>query len=168
MNIIKKHEGLKLTAYFDPVGVPTIGWGHTATVTKEDVLNNKTITVEQAQELFEADIKWAAAAATAVTGLTRGPVFEGVTSFIFNLGPGALHGKSTKIGYHLMTKNYNLAATGMQRYVYAGGRKFRGLVTRRKEEGDLVLLGNTGVVLQFTPPKTVALNQKYSRYFGIV
>lgn len=142
MNLIKKHEGLRLTAYFDPVGVPTIGWGHTRTVTRQDVINKRTITLAQAQDLFDQDIRWAAAAATAVTGLTKGPVFEGVTSFIFNLGVMALHGESTKIGYWLMMKNYNKAYLGMQRYVYAGGRKLNGLVTRRKEEGELVLRGN--------------------------
>ena len=142
MNLIKKHEGLRLTAYFDPIGVPTIGWGHTKTVTRADVLNKKTITLEEAERLFDEDVYWAKMAATAVTGLVAGPVFEGVTSFIFNLGPLALHGKSTQIGRHLMDRNYNMAANGMQRYVYAGGRKLRGLVTRRREEGDLVLLGN--------------------------
>jgi lysozyme len=142
MNLIKKHEGLELKAYFDPVGVPTIGWGHTRTVSRDDVLAGKTITLAQAQELFEEDIKWATAAATAVTGLTKGPVFEGVTSFVFNLGPLALHGKNTRIGHWLMERNYNKAYLGMQKYIYAGGRKFNGLVKRRKEEGELVLLGN--------------------------
>jgi len=142
MNLIKKHEGLRLTAYFDPVGVPTIGWGHTATVTREDVLAGKTITLAEAERLFEDDIKAASYAAIAVTGLSSGPVHEGVTSFVFNLGPGALHGSKTQIGRHLMDKNYNKAYLGMQKYVYAGGRRLRGLVTRRKEEGELVLLGN--------------------------
>lgn len=138
MNLIKKHEGLRLKAYLDPAGVPTIGWGHTRTVTHKDVEDGRTITIEEAQRLFEQDILPAAFAATAVTGLTRGPIYEGITSFVFNLGPLALHGKSTRIGYHLMNKNYRLAAVGMQRYVYAGGRKLRGLVNRRKEEAELV------------------------------
>ena len=143
MNLIKKHEGLRLTAYLDPVGIPTIGWGHTKTVTREDVLNKKKITLEEAQRLFEADVEWAAAAAYAVTGLNSGPVFEGVTSFVFNLGVGALHGRSTQIARHLMDRNYNKAYLGMKRYVYAGGRKLRGLEIRREEEGQLVLSGNS-------------------------
>jgi len=142
MNLIKKHEGLRLKAYFDPVGVPTIGWGHISTVTRHDVLNGRTISLEQAQALFDADVKAACWAATAVTGMSRGPVFEGVVSFVFNLGPGALHGRSTQIAKHLVDKNYNKAYLGMQRYVFAGGRKLNGLVKRRKEEGELVLLGN--------------------------
>lgn len=144
MNLIKKHEGLELTAYLDPVGVPTIGWGHTSTVTLADV-DKKIITLEEAEKLFQMDIKPAMWAATAVTGFTSGPVFEGTTSFVFNLGPGALHGKSTQIGRHLMEKNYNKAYLGMQRYVYAGGRRLRGLTTRRAEEGKLVLLGYKNV-----------------------
>jgi GH24 family phage-related lysozyme (muramidase) len=142
MNLVKKHEGLSLVAYFDPVGVPTIGWGHTKTVTRADVLGGKKITLAEAQRLFDDDIAAAQWAAIAVTGLTSGPVFEGVTSFVFNLGPKSLHGSSTKIAYWLINKNYNKAYVGMQRYVYAGGRKLRGLVKRREEEGQLVLRGN--------------------------
>lgn len=142
MNIIKKHEGLRLKAYFDPIGVPTIGWGHISTVTRADVLAGKTITLEEAQALFDQDVKAASWAAVAATGMASGPVHEAITSFVFNLGPGALHGKSTRIAEHLINKNYNKAYLGMQRFVYAGGRKLPGLVKRRKEEGELLLLGN--------------------------
>lgn len=30
LNLIKKYESCRLTAYLDPVGIPTIGWGHTS------------------------------------------------------------------------------------------------------------------------------------------
>ena len=134
---VARHEGLRLICYADPVGVPTIGYGHTRTVSLADI-GRKIITRDEALRLLREDLAAAKHAAAAITGLSSGPVFIGVTSFIFNLGPGALHGKSTQIGRHLLDGNYEAAAEGMKRYVYAGGRRLRGLVKRRTEEADLV------------------------------
>ena len=136
-NFVARHEGLRLVCYMDPAGVPTIGYGHTRTVTLADV-GKKIITRDEALRLLKDDLAAAKHAAAAITGLSSGPVFIGVTSFIFNLGPGALHGKSTQVGYHLLMKDYEKAAEGMKRYVYAGGRRLRGLVRRREEEASLV------------------------------
>lgn len=138
IEFIKKHEGFRAVAYLCPAKIPTIGYGHTRTVKPSDVGKLK-ISKEQAEILLLDDLKTANAAAAAVTGLSDGPVFWAVTSFIFNLGPGALHGKTTQIARHLVMKNYTKAAAGMQRYVYGGGRKLPGLVKRRKEEGDMIL-----------------------------
>lgn len=138
IEFIKKHEGFRAVAYLCPAKIPTIGYGHTRTVKLSDVGKLK-ISKEEAERLLLDDLKTANAAASAVTGLSDGPVFWAVTSFIFNLGPGALHGKTTQIARHLVMKNYVKAAAGMQRYVYGGGRKLSGLVKRRKEEGDMIL-----------------------------
>lgn len=137
IEFIKAHEGFRAVAYLCPAKIPTIGYGHTRTVKKSDV-GKLRISKERAEELLLDDLREANAAAAAVTGLSSGPIFWAVTSFIFNLGPGALHGKTTQIGRHLIMKNYSKAAAGMQRYVYGGGRKLPGLVKRRKEEGELL------------------------------
>lgn len=137
IEFIKKHEGFRAVAYLCPAKIPTIGYGHTRTVKLSDVGKLK-ISKEQAEILLIDDLKTANAAAAAVTGLSDGPIFWAVTSFIFNLGPGALHGKTTQIARHLVMKNYSKAAAGMQRYVYGGGRKLSGLVKRRKEEGEML------------------------------
>lgn len=137
LDFIARHEGLRLVCYLDSANVPTIGYGHTKTVKRSDV-GVKTITKEEALKLLKEDVAAAAHAAHAITGLHKGKIFNGVTSFIFNLGPGALHGKSTQIGRHLLNKDYEKAAKGMNRYVFAGGRRLRGLVQRRKEEANLV------------------------------
>lgn len=137
LDLIARHEGLRLVCYLDPANVPTIGYGHTKTVKKSDV-GVKIITREEALELLKEDVAAAKHAAHAITGLHSGNIFNAVTSFIFNLGPGALHGKTTQIGRHLLNKDYENAAKGMKRYVYAGGRRLRGLVKRRAEEASLV------------------------------
>ena len=48
--LIKKFEGCKLTAYQDSIGVWTIGYGHTAGVTKGQV-----ITQAQADTYLKSD-----------------------------------------------------------------------------------------------------------------
>ena len=50
--LIKNFEGLRLTAYKCPAGVPTIGYGHTKNVKMGDV-----ITLEQANSYLLQDLK---------------------------------------------------------------------------------------------------------------
>ena len=138
IDFIKNHEGFRSVCYLCPAGIPTIGYGHTRTLKRSDV-GVLRISKERAEELLLDDLREPKAAAYALTGLTNGPIFWGVVSFVFNLGPSALHGKSTQIGRHLVDKNYLKAVAGMQRYVYGGGRRLNGLVRRRKEEGNLIL-----------------------------
>jgi len=45
-----------LTAYIDPVGVPTIGFGHIKTVTHADVAKKKKITMAEAERLLMEDL----------------------------------------------------------------------------------------------------------------
>lgn len=54
--LLKRYEGLRLKAYLCPAGVPTIGWGHTATVTMEDVRTARTITASEAEALLRGDL----------------------------------------------------------------------------------------------------------------
>jgi len=138
--LVIKHEGFRAVAYLCPGNVPTIGYGHTRTVKRSDV-GVLRITKERALELLRDDLREPRAIAFALTGFSSGPVFRGVASFIFNLGPGALHGKTTQIGRHLANKNFEKAALGMERFVFANGRKLNGLVTRRAEEAALVRNG---------------------------
>ena len=51
IEIIKKYEGCRLTAYKCPAGVYTIGYGHTKGVKKSD-----KITQEKAEEYLQADL----------------------------------------------------------------------------------------------------------------
>ena len=53
INLIKKWESCRLTAYVCPAGVLTIGYGHTG----KDVKKGMTITKKKAEELLLKDIK---------------------------------------------------------------------------------------------------------------
>lgn len=83
IDLIKNHELLRLRAYIDPVGVWTIGYGHTGGVKSGDV-----ITEEQAEALLRADLA-IAERAVSDTGLRINQnQFDALVSFVFNVGSG--------------------------------------------------------------------------------
>jgi len=134
-DLIKKYEGLKLTSYLCPAGVPTIGWGHTY-----GVKLNRTISVEEAEVLLDHDYQ---AAQDQVERLVTVPLTENqlgaLTSFVFNLGMGAL-AMSTLLK-KLNKGDYSGAADEFNRWVYSKvngvSTKLNGLVKRRAEEKQL-------------------------------
>lgn len=144
LNLIKEFEGLRLTAYFDSrrPPIPTIGYGHTKTVTKQDVLNKKTITEPQALKLLEGDT---IDAQNGVNRYVRVPLtqnmYDALVSFTFNLGAGALAG-STLIKL-LNAGNYAGAAAQFPRWnkEMKNGvmTASNGLTRRRNEEMKLFL-----------------------------
>lgn len=131
LNLIKSHEGLRTTAYKDPVGVWTIGYGHTATAKP-----GQKITEAQAEQLLRQDVGWAEAAVrkNVKVPLTQGQ-FDALVSFTFNLGAGAL-GRSTLLK-KLNAGDYAGAQAEFGRFVHAGGRVLPGLVRRRGEEAQM-------------------------------
>jgi len=136
IDLIKHYEALRLTAYLCPADVPTIGWGHTKTVTRADVDRKKTITAKQADALLRDDIGNAEAA---VRSLVRVPLTDGqygaLVSFAFNLGFSALS-RSTLLRL-LNAGNYDGAAAEFARWVKANGEVMPGLVKRRADEVSL-------------------------------
>lgn len=121
--------------YLDSANVPTIGYGHTKTLTRADV-GRLVIDEAQAQRLLEEDLIVPSAASQAL-GLT-GPRYVAIASFVYNLGIRALHGRQTQIARHLINGNYDKAVAGMKRYVFAAGQRSPGLIARRDREAALV------------------------------
>lgn len=136
IDLIKKFEGLRLVAYFDAIMVPTVGYGHTKTVTRQDVLNKKRITEAQAEALLKSDV---AEFVAGVNSLVKVPLtqnqFDALVSFSYNVGLGNLKSstllKKVNIGDHIS------AASQFIRWNKAGGRELAGLTTRRKLEAQL-------------------------------
>ena len=137
LNHIKSHEGLRTTAYRDPVGVLTIGYGHTG----PDVKPGQKITEAQAEALLRKDVAWAenAVRKNVKVPLTQGQ-FDALTSFTFNCGAGALQ-KSTLLK-KLNAGDYAGAQAEFGKWVHGGGKVLPGLVRRRNEEAQM--FGNRG------------------------
>lgn len=130
--LIKRYEALRLKAYKDPVGIPTIGYGHTG----EDVALGQTITEEEADALLRTDL---IEAETAITRAVRVPLnpnqFSALVSLTFNIGVGAFL-KSTLLK-KLNAGDYKGAQAQFDRWNKAGGKVLPGLVKRRNSEEEM-------------------------------
>lgn len=161
LNLIRSSEGLKLTAYMCPAGVPTIGYGHTKGVTKAQVDAKRTITKAQADTLLDEDLD---ATAAAVDKIVAAPVSqrqrEALISFVFNVGIGNL--KSSTLLKKLNAGDYAGAADEFLKWNKATvkGKKvvLPGLTARRSAERTL-FLGASGAMPQAVAsgePKSLA------------
>ena len=139
VNLIKEFEGLRLNAYRDPVGIPTIGYGHT-----KSVKMGQSITKNEAETLLRKDLD-----TKYFPYVKKLPTFkslnqnqtDSLVSFVYNLGSGAI-GSSTGIGKALRNKDWRKAADELLKWNRAGGKVLKGLVRRRKKERELFLKKN--------------------------
>ena len=130
---IKRFEGLRLNAYRDCVGVPTIGYGHTQGVKMGDA-----ITEQQAEALLRQDLQPAEAAINThvKVPLTQGQ-FDALASFVFNLG-SAHFITSTLLG-KINAGDKEGAAAEFSQWVHAGGKIISAFVERRAAERDMFI-----------------------------
>ncbi len=133
LDLIKRFEGFSRTVYFCPAGYPTIGYGH---VVKDDEDFSAGIDESQAEELLRQD---AQIAERAVLRLINVPLadgqFDALVSFTYNLGGGALQ-RST-LRRKINCEEHAEVPEQFMRWVWAGGRKLKGLVRRRVAESEL-------------------------------
>lgn len=128
-------EGTKTKAYLDAVGKPTICIGHTATAKL-----GQTKTLAECEKLLNADLLIAIAD---VESRVKVPLTverrAALVDFVFNVG-------GTKFGGSTLLKKLNAgdtrgACAELSKWVYAGGVKLNGLVSRRAEERQLCEVG---------------------------
>ncbi|TMU24617.1 lysozyme [Halomonas sp. ATBC28] len=133
--VVSYYEGYQPTAYRDPVGVPTICFGHTATARM-----GQTLSQERCTELLQADLGHAFSAVDRRAQLDLPPPTRAaLASFVYNVGEGAF-ARSTLLR-KLNAGDLRGACHELSRWVYAGGRKLNGLVKRRATERELCLQG---------------------------
>ena len=132
--LIRRFESLRLWSYHDDVGYPTIGYGHLLSKEKwADLSQWLAITEEEADDLLGRDVH---RFERAVSRLVHVPLsqgqFDALVSFTFNLGAGAL--QASTLRRVLNQGHYEKVPHELRRWVFAGGRKLRGLVRRREAE----------------------------------
>ena len=145
VDLIKHFEGLYLAAYKDPVGIWTIGYGHTVLTHKDGtVYAGRKITEKEAEELLRYDMS---VFEDRVSSLVKVPLedneFNALVSFDFNTGG---LGKSTLLK-KLNSGDYDGAADEFLKWDKAGGKVLAGLTRRRKSERKL-FLGHRPFIVQ--------------------
>lgn len=135
IDLIKHYEGFQSEAYRDPVGVVTIGYGHTASTLPHAVMG-MVITESQAQEYLVNDLSLTEQGVEdAVKVPTTDNQFSSLVSFAFNLGLGNL--KSSTLLKLLNSGDYIGAKNQFVNWDKAGGKVLNGLLARRRAEADL-------------------------------
>ena len=141
IELIKRHELFIDHVYICPGGKPTIGYGHVLATPQElEKYRGKIITEDEAEELLRKDLIIARIAVQKYINVTLSDLqFGALVSWTFNLGAGALQ-RSTMRSV-LNRGEYDLVEDEMERWVYAGGRKLKGLVIRMAEEAEMFNAG---------------------------
>ena len=132
LELVKEFEGCRLTAYLDPVGIWTVGFGNTSHAKK-----GQKITQTQAEAWLKEDLK---AAENAVEKWQAHYSFNeneasALISFTFNCGAGSLNN---------LVKNGSRTKAEIARYITLynkgiNGKVLAGLTRRRKAEKELFL-----------------------------
>ena len=135
IDLIKSFEGFESEIYLDAAGLPTIGYGHLIRKGEHKMFENG-ISEAAGEALLIKDVL---AAENAVLRLINVPLtdgqFDALVSFTFNLGGGALQ-RST-LRRKVNREEHEDVPREFLRWVWAGGRKLKGLVRRREAEAIL-------------------------------
>lgn len=135
--LIQGFEGLRLNAYKDSVGIPTIGYGNITYENGEKVKMGDKISQERADALFRffAD-RFAAQVDAAITVPVTQNQFNAVVSLAYNIGIGNFR-KSTLLKKLNKCSSDKTIGNEFLRWKFAGGKELSGLKKRRKEEAEL-------------------------------
>jgi len=136
LNLIKKFEGVRLTAYKCSANVDTIGYGHTG----PDVYPGLKITEAEAEDLLLKDVEsFQQCVSSFVTTRVNQNEYDALVSFTFNIGTTAFI-NSTLLKLLNGNADRKIVAAEFGRWVKAGGDEpVEGLVRRRAAEKKLFL-----------------------------
>lgn len=132
-------EGMVHTTYRDPVGILTACAGHTGA----GVVAGKTYTDAQCQAFLQGDLL---SHGQTIAGCIKVPIplktRAAFTDFALNAGSGAFC--NSTMSRKVNAQDLPGACAALSLWVYAGGQKLGGLVTRRAAERKLCEAGLTG------------------------
>lgn len=137
--LARRFEGLFLTPYLCPAGVPTIAYGATYYEDGTAVtLLDPAVTRERAEALllWMVRTRYLPAVVRLCPGIDNPQRLAALIDFAFNLGAGKLKASTLR-------KKVNAGAWGdvpaeLRKWVKGGGKVLRGLVIRRDAEAALI------------------------------
>lgn len=145
LELVKKFEGFSPTIYLCPAGYPTIGYGHIVLPNEKFTL----LTEDEAEKLLEEDLlKYLKAVVKLSPPLPQLCIYA-LTSFTYNVGIAAY--KASTLRRKLLKGDLESAAEEFDRWVFAGGRKLKGLIKRRQAEKNMYLSGLSEILPEIRP-----------------
>lgn len=137
IDLICHFEGWSSKVYLCPAKIPTRGYGFTRDMNGNRLtMDSCDITeAEGKEQLAHELISFENAVERLIQVHLTQCMYDSLVSFCFNLGAGSL--QSSTLRRKLNRSNYDGAQREFKKWVYAGGRKLRGLVLRRAAEAEL-------------------------------
>ncbi|MDA5547560.1 lysozyme [Yersinia massiliensis] len=134
--LIPSLEGVKYEPYLDVAGVWTVCYGHTG----KDIMLGKSYTEDECRALLDKDLRTTAAQIDPyikkpIPDTTRAALY----SFAYNVGSGNF--KTSTLLYRINQGDIAGACDQLRRWIYAGGKPWKGLQNRREIERELCLAG---------------------------
>lgn len=132
-------ECVVLTPYLCPAGVPTIGVGATYYEDGTPVtLRDPALTRERALQLLHWMIttRYLPAVLVLCPGINSPKRLAAIIDFAFNLGTGRL--RASTLRKRINSARWEDVPAELRKWVWAGGKKLRGLSRRR--EAEIVLI----------------------------
>ena len=137
LNLIKKYEGLRLSAYLCPASVVTIGYGSTKYPNgKKVILGEKLSGEKEATQLLLSTLDPYEAAVNKHLPNINQCQFDALVSFCYNVGTGAFI-KSTLLKKAKVNNADPSILDEFLRWNKAAGKVMNGLTNRRREEANL-------------------------------
>lgn len=137
--LARRFEGLYLTPYLCPAGVPTIGRGATYYEDGTRVtLRDPAITRERAESLLLWMVRtiYLPAVMRLCPGVDNPNRLAALIDFTFNLGSGKL--KASTLRKRVNAGRWQDVPAELRKWTRGGGRVLRGLVIRREAEVALI------------------------------
>jgi lysozyme len=137
IDLIKSFEGFEPKMYLDSAGLPTIGYGTLIDEADEKCLLTATINEVAAESLLINDVsKYEARIAPMIKVPLSQNQYDAIISFAYNVGTTALR-KSTLLTKINIDPNDPTIESEFTKWVFAGGKKIKGLMNRRLKEAEL-------------------------------
>ncbi len=137
--LARRFEGLYLTPYLCPAGVPTIGYGATFYEDGRRVqLSDPPITLARAEALLLWMVRtvYLPVVLKLCPGVDSAGRLAALIDFAFNLGQGNL--KASTLRRRVNAGDWDAVPGELRKWNRGGGRVLRGLVLRREAEVALV------------------------------
>lgn len=130
-------EGVRYKPYRDVVGIWTVCYGHTG----NDIMIGKTYTESECKALLNKDLNTVARQINPyikvpIPETTRGALY----SFVYNVGAGNF--KTSTLLHKINQGDIKGACEQLRLWTYAGGKQWKGLITRREIEREVCMWGD--------------------------
>lgn len=129
-------EGVRYKPYQDVIGVWTVCYGHAG----KDIMLGKTYTESECRALLNKDLN---TVARQIDPYILKPIPEtmrgALYSFTYNVGAGNF--KTSTLLRKINQGDQKGACEQLRKWTYAGGKQWKGLVTRREIEREVCLWG---------------------------